>query len=281
MRSPSACKTILLGLLGACVFAGATAADGMARRSLKDTPAKEEARRCTWSVNLGATSDYVFRGISQSAEDPALQGGGDLTCGIWYAGVWASTIRFGEDIGGRGIATAEVDWYAGAKPVWGPLTFDLGMIYYSYPGALDDNILGRPRELDYVELKAGVSGSPVDKVTLGLTLFWTPEGTNETGSVFTLEGTAGYELPKISGITPTINGTLGWQTGDDARYALIVANGDDNYLYWNVGLSLAVDKLTLDFRYWDTNISNAGNFCTGPIFQCDARFVFSAKVTVP
>ena len=53
--------------------------------------------------------------------------------------------------------------------------------------------------------------------------------------------------------------------------------GKDHYYYWNAGLTLAVEKLSFDFRYWDTDISG----CTGGVFSCDERFVFSATVAVP
>ena len=62
------------------------------------------------SYNLGATSDYVFRGVSQTQEDPAIQGGIDATYGIGYAGVWASNVDFGAD-----DPTAEIDLYAGVR----------------------------------------------------------------------------------------------------------------------------------------------------------------------
>ena len=48
----------------------------------------------------------------------------------------------------------------------------------------------------------------------------------------------------------------------------------------NSGLTLGFgDNFSLDFRYWDTNISNKGNFCGGNTFQCDERYVATAKVT--
>ena len=47
------------------------------------------------------------------------------------------------------------------------------------------------------------------------------------------------------------------------------------------GLTLVVDKIAFDFRYWDTDISDAGGFCHGPTFQCDSTFVFSTKITLP
>src|SRR5436190_4884162 len=62
-------------------------ADGM-RGSMKDKPA--ETRRCTFSANVGITTDYVFRGYSQTDQNATVQGGFDATCGMFYAGVWAS-----------------------------------------------------------------------------------------------------------------------------------------------------------------------------------------------
>ena len=78
------------------LLAGPAFADGY-RGSLKDAPKPEE--RCKHSANVALTTEYVFRGFSQTAEGPAIQGGYDLTCGIFYAGVWASNL----DWGGTGL----------------------------------------------------------------------------------------------------------------------------------------------------------------------------------
>ncbi len=248
--------------------------------SIKDAPAPAtEERKFAFSWNIGGTSDYIFRGFSQSARDPAWQVGADISYGILYAGVWSSRIDFGDTgLPAKNIATAEVDFYAGIKPVWGPANFDFGVIYYAYPNARDNGA-----ELDYVELKGGVSGSfipALDKLTLGYTLFYSPEYTGKTGQVFTNEFMAAYELPKMWVFTPTVSALLGYQIGNNSlNYLSVVGNGEDNYLYWNAGLALAVDKLTLDFRYWDTNLSDAGGFCHNTTFQCSGTFVFSAKLT--
>jgi uncharacterized protein (TIGR02001 family) len=256
--------------------------------SIKDAPAPAEGRKFAFSWNIGATSDYIFRGFSQSARDPAWQLGADISYGILYAGVWSSHINFGNDIlDGNNVATAEVDLYAGIKPTWGPATFDLGVIYYAYPGAKEGVGHSLVNETDYVEIKAGVSGAFIpglDKLTLGYTAFYSPDYTNETGAVLTNEFMGAFELPKFWVFTPTVSATLGYQIGFDDVYKTIgVANGDDNYMYWNAGLALAVDKLTLDFRYWDTNLSETGTisntFCHNLTLQCSSTFVFSAKLT--
>lgn len=220
------------------------------------------------SYNFGVTTDYVFRGLSQSDQRPAVQAGADLTYRLFYVGIWGSTIDFDAN------ENVEVDIYAGIKPVWGPLTFDFGVIYYAYPGS------GSNLDLDYYELKAGVSGSPWKDGTLGFTAFWTPEGTGNTGEIWTFEGTLAHVLPKWRDITPTISGTLGYQFGEDSNAIYTLTYGDDNYLYWNAGISLGFhERFSIDFRYWDTNVSGAGSCDTTSVFQCDERFVATAKVT--
>jgi uncharacterized protein (TIGR02001 family) len=251
-------------LLGAAFvgLSGAAFADGYGG-SVKDAPAPE-GRQFGWSVTLGATSDYVFRGITQTSEDPAAQGSLDLSYGIIYAGIWGSNIDF------EGGGNAEVDLYAGIKPVWGPVTFDLGVIYYAYPDADDHGA-----ELDYVELKAGYSiVSPwIKGLTSGTTIYWSPEYTGDTGEVFTVESAASYALPQFGIFSPSISGAYGTLYGDAGEGFSI--DGDDKYSYWNAGLVLAVEKFTFDFRYWDTDIKD------GLDGTADERFVFSAKITLP
>jgi uncharacterized protein (TIGR02001 family) len=264
-------------------LSGAVLADGYEEYSAPPPPV-EEGRKFTYSFNLAGTNDYIFRGYSQSARDPVPQGGADITYGMLYLGVWASGIDFGGSppTGLGEDAQVEIDWYGGITPTWGPATFNFGVIYYNYPGAGDFLT-----ELDYVELKAGVSGTLHQNLTTGITVYWSPEYTAETGSVWTIEGAAGYEFHKVHIFTPSITGVLGYQTGDEAAWKALFANGDDNYLYWNAGLVLAVDNISFDFRYWDTNVSNSNaalgttNFCNGALFQCDGAFVFTAKVAVP
>ena len=280
-----------LAIAMGAVAAGGALADGMAKKkgSVKDAPVEEAKSDWAITANFAVTSEYVFRGFSQSAENPAVQAGIDVTYKWFYAGMWASTIDFGDDPirPGQDIAHAEIDYYVGIKPVVGRFTFDFGAIYYTYPGAFDPGALAVFRELDYFELKAGVSAEAWKDATLGVTVFYSPEYTNETGSVWTIEGAFTQVLPKLRDITPTFGATLGYQTGDDARYRTLVGNGADNYFYWNVGMTLGFhERFSIDFRYWDTNVKSnnaaggfADSFCTGQTFQCDERFVATAKVT--
>ncbi|HLL13362.1 MAG TPA: TorF family putative porin [Rubrivivax sp.] len=87
------------------------------------------------AFNAGAVSDYRYRGISQTRLKPALQGGIDFSSGGFYAGTWASTIKWIEDW--QGDAQVEIDFYAGFKGdiVKDTATFDVGVLQYVYPGA--------------------------------------------------------------------------------------------------------------------------------------------------
>ena len=85
-----------------------------------------------------------------------------------------------------------MDWYGGIKPTWGPATFDFGVIYYTYPGEGPILPLVTYPQLNYVELKAGVSGTIHEKLALGGYIYWSPDYFAETGSVWTFEGQAGY-----------------------------------------------------------------------------------------
>ncbi|OYW56451.1 MAG: hypothetical protein B7Y80_06630 [Hyphomicrobium sp. 32-62-53] len=228
-------------------------------------PAAAEDREFAWSITLGATSDYIFRGLSLSNEDPAAQGSIDMSYGIFYAGAWASNIDNGA------YEPWELDLYAGVKPVLGPVTFDFGAVAYLYPADSAD--------LDYVELKAGASMEIVKSLTGGVTFWYQPDQSNAP-EVISIEGSLAYALPQVGIFSPTISGLIGYSEDTDSQGWFAVAPGaNDAYTYWNVGLAVAVEKFTMDFRYWDTDYDQIpGDFYTG---LSDERFVFSAKVTLP
>lgn len=86
------------------------------------------------SFNAAITSDYRYRGLSQSRLDPALQGGADYVhnpTGL-YAGTWLSTIKWTKDLGGSG--NIEWDIYGGKRGnLSADVTYDVGGLYYFYP----------------------------------------------------------------------------------------------------------------------------------------------------
>lgn len=95
----------------------------------------DEAKAATEpSFNAALTSDYRYRGISQTRLQPALQGGADLVHGAsgFYAGAWASTIKWTGDAGGG--ASVELDIFAGKRGELAPgVGYDAGVLTYVYP----------------------------------------------------------------------------------------------------------------------------------------------------
>ncbi|MGJ9416522.1 TorF family putative porin [Massilia sp. CMS3.1] len=86
------------------------------------------------SFNAAVTSDYRYRGISQTRMQPALQGGADFVhkaSGV-YAGAWASSIKWTSDAGGDG--DVEIDLYLGKRgELSAGLGYDVGVLRYAYP----------------------------------------------------------------------------------------------------------------------------------------------------
>jgi uncharacterized protein (TIGR02001 family) len=266
----------LYGAVGLALIAisGTAAADGY---EVAAPAAADEGRKFAYSFNIGVVSDYVFRGISQNDNDPTLQGGVDFSYGILYAGAWASGINFDAIVND---ADLEVDWYGGIKPTWGPATFDFGVIYYSYPGATYTTVPPFGFDLNYVELKAGVSGTIHKDLAVGAIIYWSPDYFAQTGSVWTFEGNAAYTFQQVGVFTPVVSGLVGYQTSSDDFYN--TWNGFSEYWYYNAGLALVVEKLTFDFRYWGTDASSAtSDIATCINGYCDSRFVFTAKVALP
>jgi uncharacterized protein (TIGR02001 family) len=93
--------------------------------------------------NAAVTSDYRYRGISQTRLEPALQGGADYfseATGL-YAGVWASTIKWTRDAGGDGHV--ELDIYGGRRgQVTADVSYDVGVLTYVYAGNGLKNVPG-------------------------------------------------------------------------------------------------------------------------------------------
>lgn len=95
----------------------------------------------SFTGNVGVVSNYVFRGISQSAGKPALQGGFDYAHSSgFYAGTWASNVNWVADNYWSATNAAsnslEIDLYGGFKgSITDDLGFDVGLITYNYPGS--------------------------------------------------------------------------------------------------------------------------------------------------
>ncbi len=95
-----------------------------------------------FSANVGLFSEYYFRGISQTDDAPALQGGFDWSASLGkdsglgvYLGVWGSNVDFNEGAGVDG-ATVEMDFIGGLTGEIGStgLSWDVGLSITPIPG---------------------------------------------------------------------------------------------------------------------------------------------------
>lgn len=184
-----------------------------------------------FSFNVGAASDYVFRGFSQTDSKAQIYGGADMGIGIFYAGTWLSNVDFGDS------TNMEYDLYAGFKPTLGPVAMDVGVIRYGYTNQ------SAGADLDFWEAK--VAGSvAAGKGTVGAAVYYTPENFNQTGQAVY------YELNGSMPVTDklSVSGAVGHQS----------LEGPLDYETWNLGVGYALtEKFGVDLRYWDTNVSKS------------------------
>jgi uncharacterized protein (TIGR02001 family) len=208
----------------------------------------EDASPFKLAFNIGANSDYVFRGISQTNEDPSVFVGADATiASIGYAGVWVSNVDFnnGTDL--------EFDIYGGVRPVVGAVTLDFGAIYYGYTDQPDGS------HEDYWEFKAAAS-VPAGPATVGAAVFYSPEFFGKTGDATYYEVNAALPIPNSKF---SVSGALGRQQ----------VKGSADYTTWNAGIGFALtDHIGFDLRYWDTDEHSFGKIY-------DSRVVIGVKAT--
>lgn len=204
--------------------------------------------------NVALATDYAFRGISQTEGNPAIQGGFDYANGIFYAGTWASNVST------TTISTGgtELDLYAGITPSVGPVTFNVGVIGYFYPGADDDAF-----ETDFFELKGAASYSPIEPLTLSASLFYSPEFTLETGESLYYELGAAYAVTDVFGL----KASYGVQDVDS--YA-------DSYSNWLIGATYGVAGFTLGLSYLGTEDAADLGYAIIPD-DADERVIFSVS----
>ena len=206
---------------------------------LASTASAQNAAGPDIAWNVAVVSDYVFRGVSQTEEDPAISGGVDMTAGSFYAGAWASNVSFPGDPD----TNAEIDVYGGVRTELAGFNWDFGVVGYIYTG--------QPAGADYgyVEAKAAVSRA-FGPATLGAAAYWSPDffGAAEDEATY-VEANAAFSPANKW----TVSAAVGRQ----------FLSSDFDYTTWNVGAAYQLaDNLALDLRYHDTDEHDFG-----PIYE--------------
>jgi uncharacterized protein (TIGR02001 family) len=215
----------------------------------------------TWTGTLGVTSDYKFRGISQSDNDPAVNGSIEFGHSGFFAGVWASSIDFSTDPG----ADVEIDLYGGYTHAFSDTTSLTGkVLYYWYPGA-------NTPDADYVELIAALEHN-FGKFSGNLQVAWTPDYFGGTDSATWLA--AGLELPINDWLT--ISGNAGYQWFDN-NFGPAPNVGLPDYAHADLGLTAAWEIFALDVRYVATDLDAVD--CFGGGDTCGNKVVVTLTLT--
>ncbi len=255
-------KKLILASAIASAFAGqaAFAADA--------APAATPEHVVTY--NMGVTTDYVFRGISQSRSAPAFSAGVDYShspTGL-YLGTWASTINWVNDVAQANSLDAktpfELDLYGGLKgEIAKDLTYDVGAIYYYYPSekisTLGDKISANTLET-YGQIGLGPAYA---KLSYALT-----EAFN-TGKAGTMYFDTGANLPIGDGLVANVH----------AGYFYFKGYTDYNYTDFKVGLTkdfggilaaVAVSRTNADKDLWNFGLKG---------ITSDTRYIASLTKT--
>jgi uncharacterized protein (TIGR02001 family) len=285
-------KMKLISLAAVIVAASAGSAFAGDLPSTKSAPiAPVVVNPWDYDIGAGVTSDYIFRGITQSNHQPSVSAHGELRYNVnptWqlYVGTSGESIKFTTNDFNTGSPAVELDGYGGIRGTFDKLATDLGVFAYGYPdspigtrnvvltgpGGSAVNTIGlAARNPTFVEIYFKPTYTVNDWLTLGLNEFYTPSYLN-TGaygdylsgtvklsgqgnlSAFAVSGEVGHQwLGKVDAIYS--GGIPGGSTG----YQYVgYANGQlPSYNYWNAGVSYTWKFLTLDLRYYGTDLSRS------------------------
>ncbi|CAK0747225.1 conserved exported hypothetical protein [Gammaproteobacteria bacterium] len=211
--------------------------------------------------SLALTSDYIFRGISQTQEKPAIQGGLTYTheSGL-HAGLWGSNINFKPKDNPNAYndnASLELDLGAGyGGKISDALTWDIGATYYSYPGS---NLHGASKYGFWEILPTMVYDFGAAKVTGQLA--YSPDffGVAKRGTY----AMAALDVPLPADFT--LNAHIGqqWLKPEDTLASSDLATAKSNaltyipksYSEWKLGISKQIAGIGLELAYFDSSLN--------------------------
>lgn len=213
----------------------------------------------TVSANVGVFSNYVFRGVTQTSEEMALQGGIDYShASGFYAGTWGSNISWLSDTAaanGYTGSSLELDLYGGYKGSFAKdFGYDVGAIYYYYPGEQARGFVSP----NTTEVYGALSWKWLSaKLSYAVSEYF---GFQDTEGTYYFDVSANVPVAD-TGLTVMAHvGYLGVE-GDTAAACILptsvgptCSNNDAwGYTDWKVGLSYALPKgLTVGAFYTDT-----------------------------
>lgn len=186
----------------------------------------------TTSGSVAFTSDYLYRGVSQTGNAPAVQGSLAVSHESgFYAAVWASSINF--------AGSLEIDPSVGYSFSSGDVTYDMGVLYYGYPQstAIDGGV-----DADFVELYGSVA---FGGAKFGLA--YSPDFTYETDESLYLNAGYGTELSGVG-----LSAYVGYNTGD----AIETLFGVDDYVDYKLAASKEIGGVGFELALIGTDLDD-------------------------
>ncbi len=275
----------IAALVAAGLVAGSASAADLGAKVYKKAP--PVAAFDPWDFAFGSyiASDYVFRGITQSAHKPSVNAYFEPRYNInkdlqLYVGSSWESISF------PNRAASEVDIYGGVRPTFGAWAFDFGVFGYLYPGGQCFNVAAfcgsniafgalpltggnfAKKDASFYEGYGKVVYTVNDSLAVGGNVFYSPNFVNTGAKGTYASGTLKYTVPSTVtlpyGAGAYVSGEYGHQYlgTPDAFYFVNSPNFGSagkykGYNTWNVGVGFTKSVFTLDLRYSDTDYSKA------------------------
>lgn len=262
-------------LLRTAVPAGFACALAFSQAAVADDAVNQAAPATsphTLTANVGIFSQYVFRGLNQTNEKPAVQGGFDYShASGFYAGVWGSNISWLTDscdagvvAGGCPSATVEVDTYLGFRKSVpnSDISYDVGFLRYNYPGSYP----------------AGFVKPDTNELYAALGYKWlTAKYSYSLGDTFGFADATGTDYIDLTANVPmgetgfTFTAHVGRQNYRGMNAALWGASGCTNdcldYTDYKVGVSKDIGGYVVGLSFTNTNARAFAPDGTTPVYQ--------------
>ncbi len=277
-------KKILVGVMTAVLSSSAAFAADLGAPA--PAPVAPVVGPWDFALGAGATTNYLFRGISQSNNRPSVNASFELRYNVnsvWqlYAGAAGASIKLtNQDTSSPSV---ELDVFGGLRATFGNFTADVGAIAYTYHGRGVIPVVPAPifpTNPTFVEVYAKLGYKVTDWLNLGANAYYSPNFLNTGAAATYLSGTAKATLPYDFALSGEFGRQIFHGANDLVHGGPLLKQA--NYNYWNAGLSYTFKFATLDLRYHGTSlnkfscatITGPTNF-TGGSKYCGSTFVAS------
>ena len=257
-----------IALLAFALTGGVASAADLAKKKAP-APAPVVVSPWDFTVGGGLTSNYLFRGISQSNNAPSVNANAELRytfSDTWaaYVGTAGSSIKLTDQ---DPSPSMELDVLGGVRGTFGAFSTDFGAIAYVYPGIKTPTPGWGPTGLPifptnptFYEGFVKLGYNVTDTVSIGANAFYSPSFLDTGANGTYISATAKWTLP----MDFALSGEFGRQYlgKSDVTHG---STSYPDYNYWNAGLSYSYKFATLDLRYHDTDLSKENcSMITGP-----------------